>query len=66
MEVCAMTLDQYIKAKDHPLIPTWRIAIDATDVVYAISILEDIMTGLSFIHEQQEVHRDLSPQNGFS
>jgi serine/threonine protein kinase len=27
-------------------------------------ILAEILSGLVFIHEKEEIHRDLSPQNG--
>jgi hypothetical protein len=62
MELCSHNLDQYNQSIRtivlvHPSARNMRIA----DI---LSIVMQIANGLTFIHQQREIHRDLKPQNG--
>jgi len=69
MELCEVTLEQYARGTEVPYLPNWarirRREEGMPDVVVeARFIIESIANGLEFIHNQGEVHRDLSLQNG--
>jgi serine/threonine protein kinase len=59
MELCEMNLDQFNAAcwpeKAKPL---W---VGAKEIW---NIMAQIADGLTFIHDQKEIHRDLKPRNG--
>jgi serine/threonine protein kinase len=67
MELCAMNLEEYINE-------AWPSDLDGTGPYFSKEnssseqnvwrIMADITTGLSFIHDQHLVHRDLKPRNG--
>lgn len=68
MEVCDFTLHEYINDQKHALKVEWEENVPhnlqgvcgAYDI---ICIMQDIASGLSFIHHRQMVHRDLKPEN---
>ena len=67
MELCDFTLEKYIQGADVPGLPKWGQFEEPISVFRARAICHingQILNGLHFIHSHQEVHRDLSPQNG--
>lgn len=67
MELCAFTLEQYIHGKGP--VPGWGVSWESVRSgdnlrENVVRIFRHIVNGLIFIHEKNEVHRDLSPQNG--
>jgi serine/threonine protein kinase len=64
MELCDITLGDYISGE----LPSEFHAsfnVDASNrMVQVWRIMLDICNGVDFIHDQQEVHRDLKPNNG--
>ena len=69
MELCAMTLADYIYREAPTGEPTPRFIRDATSTVKATqiwNIMKQIASGTAFIHSHGEVHRDLKPTNGSS
>lgn len=72
MELCDFTLEEYIHGKEVPRLKNWE-SIRSDKLFgayelkfYVLEIAEEILNGLIFIHRHDEVHRDLSPQNGIS
>jgi len=67
MELCDVNLDEYIRGDVtgvHGLLD-WTKAVDEGQGQFQIfAIFQQILIGLTFIHELGEVHRDLTPQNG--
>ena len=66
MELCDFTLEKYIYG-DVPHLANWtdiRWGPIESRIVEIAGIAEHIIQGLIFIHELDQVHRDLSPQNG--
>jgi serine/threonine protein kinase len=63
MELCTMTLDEYNKA-------TWVVAqVQKTSIEREHRtgvIMCHIASGLAFIHDHGEIHRDIKPTNGFA
>ena len=51
MELCDMNLEQYIQTSPVEIDRIWEI-------------MKDISDGVTFIHNHNEVHRDLKPRNG--
>ena len=64
MELCAINLEQYIEGKQCGLLPNWKLPVEVKDALNVVLILEHVMSGLGFIHNLKEVHRDLNPPNG--
>lgn len=70
MELCDFTLEEYIHGKEVPQLQSLEsIRSDKLFGVhglqaYVFGIAMEILNGLIFIHRHNEVHRDLSPQNG--
>ena len=73
MELCQMNLEQYISGRFGPAMASTQTSIDGRDMERnadgsKFSILWDILNqiteGLHFIHNLNEVHRDLKPRNG--
>jgi len=71
MEFCEVTLWTYIYRKWTPQIetdmPYFTIPLPPKMALSQLrGIMEDIASGLSFIHEHGQVHRDIKPANGMS
>jgi len=66
MEMCDINLDDYLhKSRDIDGLLKWQDAIvQGHGPFLVVSILQQILAGLVYIHSVNEVHRDLSPQNG--
>jgi serine/threonine protein kinase len=62
MELCDKSLDQYIS--DFHSTPDTNALKESTASIW--KIMRDITDGVSFIHSQLEIHRDLKPQNGIA
>lgn len=67
MELCDLNLEEYIRSPATEIqgLLAWGKAIVQGDAAFLIwTILQQIVSGLVFVHSCGEVHRDLSPQNG--
>ena len=71
MELCDMNLETHIRQEWPPTVEGTKphFSKDVTpenrrDEV--IKIMKDIAGGVSYIHRQGEIHRDLKPRNGMS
>jgi serine/threonine protein kinase len=68
MELCDMNLDTYIYSRSTPKlvdkIPYFFNATATERAAQIKNIMLDIANGLVFIHDHNEVHRDLKPHNG--
>ena len=67
MDLCDINLEQYIyslKRGIHGLMD-WSLAVEAGEGLFLIcAIMQQLLSGLKFIHGHNEAHRDLNPQNG--
>jgi serine/threonine protein kinase len=63
MELCDKSLDQYI-SDFHSTPDTNALKEDTATSIW--NIMKDVTDGVSFIHSQSEIHRDLKPQNGIA
>jgi len=66
MELCDFNLDEYIRcSRQAPGLKLWKReeTVDA-GMLLIWPIMDQILDGLTFIHRNNEVHRDLTPQNG--
>jgi serine/threonine protein kinase len=69
MELCDLNLETYIKCEWTPLIHQ-RMPFFTFDLPHrmrlsqAWEIMECITNGVSYIHTNREIHRDLKPRNG--
>jgi len=66
MELCHINLNQYINGTEsisgvHGL-PAWNK--EDPDIFLIIAILQQLLSGLAFMHKEDKVHRDLDPKNG--
>jgi serine/threonine protein kinase len=59
MELCDLNLDTYLD-KQHVAVDT---LLPITNVNQIWRIMQDITSGVTFIHSHKETHRDLKPRN---
>jgi serine/threonine protein kinase len=67
MELCDINLDEYIYGRIIGIhgLRDWQEAIHDRQVPFLIfGIMQQILRGLIFMHSKNEIHRDLTPQNG--
>ena len=67
MELCDITLEEYIYGRKTGVrgLVDWETAHkEGQHEFLVIAIMQELLRGLAFIHEQDEVHRDMTPQNG--
>src|SRR5579862_4236523 len=69
MEICSRNLDEYIRAKGRGILScvlgcAEELSGALEELKIVLNILQHITSGLTFLHEKGEVHRDLKPKNG--
>jgi len=65
MELCDISLAKYLSGGELKDVVSWATVRGEEEVpTHAYNILQQILNGLVYIHCLDEVHRDLSPQNG--
>lgn len=64
MEYCETDLEQHINNSIRADASDLSQITDSSSFADALQILDDVTCGLEFIHEHDEVHRDLKPKNG--
>lgn len=66
MELCNFNLDTYFRYLRNVRNGNndSKYSLEMENMKPPLEILKDITSGVFFIHEQEEVHRDLKPQNG--
>lgn len=64
MELCDMSLRQYLDGKESQT--RWWLSrpVDSERVFFIVGIIQQLLNGLYFIHGHNKVHRDLKPENG--
>ena len=67
MELCDISLANYLLGQELSGLASWTTVREQDEIpTHAYNILQQILNGLLYIHCLEEVHRDLSPQNGES
>lgn len=68
MELCDMNLECYIQCPEtrKRLPPLSGSSLQWTKMIQLWDLMEDITSGIAFIHSEKEVHRDLKPRNSKS
>ena len=67
MELCNINLEEYILGSKIGIkgLIDWDIAgREGQRQFLIIAIMQQLLSGLAFIHRHDEVHRDMAPQNG--
>lgn len=66
MELCDLNLHDYVYEKvSHDDLIDWETAKRSNSLLKVISgIMDQVLKGVMFIHDHDEVHRDLDPLNG--
>jgi len=67
MELCDIDLQNYMygaKLEIRGLVDWSTAEEEGLRPFLIIAIMQQILCGLTFIHDHDEVHRDLAPQNG--
>ena len=66
MELCDFNLSQYIEGTREVTgvhgLPLWNK--ESPDIFLIIAIMQQLLSGLAFMHKEDKVHRDLDPRNG--
>jgi len=66
MELCDIDLGQYIAGARGVVglhgLPIWDK--HNPDIFFIAAIMQQMLSGLAFIHSRNKVHRDLDPNNG--
>ena len=66
MELCDINLSQYIKGTQNVTgvhgLPIWNK--ENPDIFLITAIMQQLLSGLAFMHKEGKVHRDLDPRNG--
>jgi serine/threonine protein kinase len=66
MELCDINLSEYIggtrKVTGVHGLPLWNK--ENPDIFLITTLMQQLLSGLKFMHEQGKVHRDLDPRNG--
>ena len=67
MELCEISLEKYIHGEMINNLINWNTVRIRNEVhEHAYKIVQQILNGVIYIHCLNEVHRDLSPNNGTS
>jgi len=68
MELCDINLESYIQCAEtrKRLPPLSDSSLQWTKMVQLWDLMEDIASGIAFIHSEKEIHRDLKPRNSKS
>ena len=67
MKLCEISLEKYIQGETINDLINWNTVRIRNEVhEHAYKIMQQILNGLIYIHCLNEVHRDLSPNNGTS
>lgn len=67
MELCEVSLEKYIQGETINNLISWNTVHISNKVhEHAYDIMQQILNGIIYIHCLNEVHRDLSPNNGIS
>jgi len=67
MELCEISLENYMQGRTINGLVDWNTVRIRNEVhEHAYKIMQQILNGLIYIHCRNEVHRDLSPNNGTS
>lgn len=67
MELCNINLEEYIQGTKVGIrgLIDWETAHKEEQRQFLIiAIMQQLLSGLAFIHRHDEVHRDMAPQNG--
>lgn len=67
MELCELNLDEYIRGRKtgvYGLLDWAEAAKQGYTIFLTVAIMQQLLSGLIFIHHHREVHRDLDPKNG--
>jgi serine/threonine protein kinase len=66
MELCDISLEQYINGAGAIMgfhrLQNWKKL--EPDIFLITAIMQQLLSGLAFIHKSGKVHRDLNPKNG--
>jgi serine/threonine protein kinase len=66
MDLCDVNLNEYMTSKTtfYDLLDWEDSLIQGHRVFLIVAILQQLLSGLQFIHRHRGVHGDLNPQNG--
>lgn len=67
MELCNLNLEEYLQGRKSGIkgLIDWETADKEGQRQFLIlAIMQQLISGLAFIHGYDEVHRDMAPQNG--
>jgi serine/threonine protein kinase len=66
-ELCEMSLRDWLDLDRSEVRKQWWLSApidDADQKFFIVAIMQQLLNGLYFIHAHNQVHRDLTPQNG--